>query len=77
MNMLRWYFVGRGEYAHPALKWASWPLFRAVMLVFVVLLFLGETGHGWTPWKIAGVAFLGISLAADLANWLVLSSRRR
>ena len=77
MGTLRRWFLGTGEYAHPVLRWMAWPLFRVVMLVFVVLLFLNKTGHGWTDLKILGAVLLGLSIAAEVANELVLRFRRR
>jgi hypothetical protein len=77
MHTLRRWAFGYGEYAHPALRWAAWPVFRVAMLVFLVVVLAGGGGDAWTPWKIAVLALLGISLVADLANAVVLRSRRQ
>jgi hypothetical protein len=70
----RW-FLGEGEYVHPALKWASWPLFRLGMLVFIVAI-VASGGDGSTAWLILVLSLLGVSLVADLANDLLVRARR-
>jgi hypothetical protein len=76
VHTLRRWFLEDGEYVHPVLRWAAWPLFRVVMLVFVVAMFTGTTGNGWTTWKVIAVALLGASIVADIANDVVLRRRR-
>jgi uncharacterized membrane protein YdjX (TVP38/TMEM64 family) len=76
-HALRRWFLGSGDYAHPALRWLAVPLSRAVLLAFGIALFTGNTGHGWTPLKIMLVALIGISSAAELANAAIRVSARR
>jgi hypothetical protein len=74
---MRTWLVGSGEHAHPVLRWLDVPLFRASMLIFTVVMFVGTRGHGWTVWKAATLGALGLSILAGVVNAAVLWRRRR
>ena len=67
------WLLGRKRYAHPALRWASMPLFRLAWVAFLVNVFQGF------PNSVAFAVFvvlLAVSSAAECVNWLLLRRQR-
>jgi hypothetical protein len=70
---IRTWFFGRREYAHPALRWASTPLFRLAWIPFVIN--VSQNYHD-TILFILFATLCGISVVADSINFLLLRRRR-
>lgn len=71
---LKGWFFGRGEYAHPMLRWLAMPLFRLAWAPFVANVALDYRS---TALFILFATLAGVSLAADGLNALLLRRRRR
>jgi hypothetical protein len=72
---LRTWLLGKGEYAHPVLRWAAMPLFRAAILLLLVNLAAGT--KAWSLLWIVNAMLLVISISADLVNVYAMRARRR
>jgi hypothetical protein len=72
---LRTWLLGKGEYAHPVLRWAATPLFRAAILLVLVNVAAGT--KAWSLLWIVNAVLLVISISADLVNVYVMRARRR
>lgn len=69
------WLLGKQEYAHPALRWAAWPTFRLGMVLLVIFVNVGGEAH--KVLRVVGLVLLGVSILAEVANDVVLRSRRR
>jgi hypothetical protein len=67
-----WLF-GRREYAHPALRWASTPLFRLAWIPFAANVTLDYRS---TALFVLFATFCGVSLGAEGINAVLLRRRQ-
>jgi hypothetical protein len=67
------WFFGRREYAHPALRWASMPLFRLAWIPFVIDV---SRDYRSTVLFILFLTFCGVSIAASSINAVLLRRRQ-
>lgn len=72
MQGVRTWFFGRREYAHPALRWATMPLFRLAWIPFAIN---ATQNYDNTSMFILFAILSGISLAAAAINALLLRRR--
>ena len=67
------WFLGRTEYAHPALRWASMPLFRLAWIAFFINVVQDFKD---TAASAVFVALCAVSFMADAINWFLMRRRR-
>jgi hypothetical protein len=70
---IRTWFFGRREYAHPALRWASLPLFRLAWIPFAANVAMEYRN---TTLFVLFAALCGSSLCAEAINCVLLRQRR-
>jgi hypothetical protein len=74
MRGVRGFLFGRREYAYPALRWLSRPLFRLAWIPFLVLVL---SDYHSNAAFIAFITLALVSLAADGINYFMMRARRR
>jgi hypothetical protein len=70
---IKTWFLGRREYAHPVLRWASVPLFRLAWIPFAVNVALDYRS---TALFVLFAVLALTSVAADGLNWVLLRRRQ-
>jgi hypothetical protein len=68
------WLMGKGEYAHPALRWAAMPLFRVAIVLFLVNVAAGS--HFWSLGWAVDTVLLVVSVSAGIVNAVIMRTRR-
>lgn len=74
-SWIRAWLLGKGDYAHPVLRWMAMPLFRVGLVLWIID--IATSAPEWSVIWIGAAVLILVSVLADLVNALIMRARRR